>query len=97
MLRRAGDLESPTEEDRQKALALISIALAPAPKSAGALELRCDSSGLILYDDIIRRLENDDPVLAHERTAIQAWMNDTSSSYAIHTKIKHFAESSENP
>jgi hypothetical protein len=90
LLRMAGDIPAPDEAGRQRALALISLALAPMPADAGLMEMRCDSSGPVLYQDILDRYSENDPTLARERESLRAWLAEPSSSYAAHVKIGHY-------
>jgi len=90
LLRTARDLPAPDEAGRQRALALISLALAPTPTEVGLIEMRCDSSGPALYKDILNRYAENDPALARERECLRAWLADPSSSYAAHIKTSHF-------
>ena len=97
LLRRARDLPAPDETGRQRALALIALALAPTPADVGGLRMRCDSSGPILYKDIIRRYSESAPVLERERTHILKWLGNKSSSYAAHVKTDHFLSAAGDP
>lgn len=90
LLRTAGNLPAPDEAGRQRALALISLALAPTPADAGLIEMRCDSSGSILYKDILHRYGESDPALARERDCLRAWFAEPSSSYAASIKTGYF-------
>ncbi len=92
LLRTAGNLPAPDEARRQRALALISLALAPTPADAGLVEMRCDSSGPVLYKDILQRYSENDPALACERERLRTWFAGPLSSYAASTKIDHFRE-----
>jgi hypothetical protein len=92
LLRTASDLPAPDEAGRQRARALISLALAPPPSDAGLIEMRCDSSGPILYKDILRRYSQNVPTLAHERERLRTWFTSSSSSYAASTKTEYFRE-----
>ena len=91
LLRSAGELAAPDEAGRQRALALIALALAPTPEEASALKMRCDSSGLVLYKDIIRRYNGTAPALERERGHILNWLREQSSSYAAHVKTGYFS------
>ena len=97
LLRTAHDLSAPDETGRQRALALIALALAPTPADVGALAIRCDSSGPVLYQDIIRRYNEATPALERERENIFEWLGDQSSSYAAYVKKHHFLSMTEDP
>jgi hypothetical protein len=90
LLRTAGDLPAPDEVGRRRALALIALALAPTPADAGLMEMRCDSSGPVLYQDILNRYSENDPSLARERESLRAWLVEPSSSYAAQIKTGFF-------
>ena len=83
LLRAAGELAAPDEAARRRALALIALTLAPTPDS---LTMRCDSSGPVLYSDIIGRYNGAADALARERGHMADWLRGTSSSYAAHVK-----------
>jgi hypothetical protein len=94
LLRTAGDLPAPDEAGRGRALALIALALAPTPADAGLMEMRCDSSGPVLYQDILNRYSENDPALARERESLRAWLVEPSSSYAAQIKTGFFRNAS---
>jgi hypothetical protein len=85
-------LSPPTEEQRMQAMACALAALAPVPEGRGLLRLRCDTSGPVLYEDIISLLENDVEALEKERVAMREWLATGSSSYSVFHKVKYYTD-----
>ena len=82
----------PLDEDRQgNALACVALALAPTPADAGMIKIKCDSSGVVLYEDILSRQGTDASALNKELQAIRKWLLGSSSSYSADQKIKYFS------
>lgn len=88
LLRNAANLPAPNAEQRRHAMALVALSLSPTPAASGVLEMRCDSSGSVLYDDILRRFEENAPALENERRQIRRWLSGSSSSYAANIKTE---------
>ena len=84
------NLACPTEDQRKRAMAVAALSLAPAPAAAGLLRTSCDSSGRMLYGEIINRFEREKDSLLVEQNAISEWMAGSSPSYAASQTIKHY-------
>jgi hypothetical protein len=91
LLASVGRLPPPGEDGQAAALACTALALAPTPSDEGMIELRCDSSGAVLFEDILGRQGSGAPALNLERQALGTWLRGNSSSYSADLKIKHFA------
>jgi hypothetical protein len=91
LLHTIGDLAAPDETGVARALALIALSLAPAPEAVGALKIRCDSSGPVLYKDIIQRYNGSVHELERERGHMAKWLGASSSSYAANAKTGYFS------
>lgn len=92
LLRTVAALPRPDERQRYNAVACIAMALAPTPAVTGVLELRCDSSGARLYEDILMRLDGHDVSWEKERQCISAWLRGRAPSYSVDLKMRHFSE-----
>lgn len=91
LLATVGRLAPPGDEGQAAALACTALALAPSPADEGMINLRCDSSGSVLFEDILGRQGSGAPALNLERRALGKWLRGNSSSYSADLKIKHFA------
>lgn len=79
-------LSAPTESQKEDALACMALSLAPPPVEMDAINLRCDSSGSILYRDMLGRGTDE---IDREILALRRWLQGTAVSYAAHRKILH--------
>jgi hypothetical protein len=87
LLASAAGLAPATEAQRRRAAACAALALGPTPPELGLIPLRCDSSGPVLYEDIIAWLDRHDPALEAERAALADWLASDTSSYAVYQRI----------
>lgn len=85
-------LPIPTTQQQADALACTALALAPTPQAVGVIDLRCDSSGTVLYEDILARHTNGVNSLNSEGATLRTWLQGNSSSYAANLKVLHFSE-----
>ncbi|OEJ66329.1 capsular polysaccharide export protein, LipB/KpsS family [Magnetovibrio blakemorei] len=92
LLKAAHNLPAVTNEQRERALALISITMSPMPRECGGLKILCDSSGPQLHKDIVNFYTNNIDAINCERTNIGTWQHESSSSYAVSVKLKHFLD-----
>ncbi len=89
LLGEIADLTPPDQTARQRAQACFALALAEPPLEVGALQLRCDSSGARLYDDIIERYDTDTVGLGREIARIRAFLAQHDlDSYAAHGLVE---------
>lgn len=84
-------LAHPTEEQRKRAMAVAALSLAPIPEVMGVSRTSCDSSGTMLYKEIINRFERNKSALLIEQGAISEWMASSHPSYAAYQTIRHFS------
>ncbi len=91
LLRSVGHLKQPDQTDRDRALALIALSLAPTPAEAGVLKMRCDSSGPVLYRDIIHNYSDGRDVIEAEQAHMMSWLHGPSSSYSASVKAAYFS------
>jgi len=75
-------LPAPTDEQRGRAMAFAALSLAPPP--TGLLRTSCDTSGPMLYREILSRLDGDPAALRAETKAIEEWLGTRAPSYAAY-------------
>ncbi len=91
LLQSVADLSRPNDSQRFDAVCCIGLALAPTPADVGVLEVRCDSSGAVLYEDILQHLGGADTALDRERLCIRNWLGGSAPSYSVDLKLQYFA------
>jgi hypothetical protein len=75
-------LAAPTDEQRSHATAFAALSLAPPPTRR--LRTSCDTSGPLLYREILERMTGEADAMAAERAAIAQWMTARHPSYAAY-------------
>ena len=81
-------LPKPTAEQRQRAMACTALRLAPAPAAAGHLRTRCDSSGSVLYEDILGYLNGGQAEIGKEVESMRDWLASEHSSYVAYARLR---------
>ncbi len=89
LLSRIDQLEPPTKQQSEHAAACAYIAFAPTPEDAGSIKLKCDSSGLILYKDILSLLKNDIEGISSEKAGMRKWISSKKHSYSVYQKLSY--------
>jgi hypothetical protein len=79
-------LTPPTDEGRARATAFAALALAPPPTRI--LRTSCDTSGPMLYGEILDRLDRSADAVAGETAAIAQWLAAGHSSYAAYQTVR---------
>lgn len=80
-------LSAPTETQQNDALSCLYLMLAPTPKQVASINLRCDSSGSILYQDIVDLFGSRAVDVDAERKNLYTWVISDFMSYAACLKI----------
>lgn len=75
LLGQAGRLEPPTTDQRDRARAAFGLALGKPPDDAGALPMRCDSQGTLVFEEVIGRARGADLILAAERDRLVRFLD----------------------
>ena len=88
LLENINNLPAPTEEQRRRAIACAAFALAPVAEAMGHIRLRCDSSGPVLYEDILDYLNGSPAALETEVDAMRDWLLSGHPSYAVYTRLR---------
>jgi len=86
-------LAPPTGEQQERAMAFGALSLAPTPGGIGLLRTSCDTSGPMLYAEILSRLERERAGFARERAAIADWIASRRPSYAAYHTTRYFERS----
>lgn len=93
LLGRIQTLAPTTREQQERAMACAAVCLAPTPEEAGLLSTSCDTSGLVLYDEILSRFMHSTIALSQETKAIDEWVVSKCLSYAAYHTIRHYERS----
>jgi hypothetical protein len=86
LLTDADRMTPPDADRRNEAAAFAYFACAPHPFDANLVQLKCDSSGIALYQDIADRLGGDHADVGNEISALSEWLALGERSYSVYTK-----------
>jgi len=90
LLANAHRLERPDASMRAAAAAFAYLVCAPHPPARNLIQLKCDSSGLVLYRDIVDRIRSHATDVDNEISALSEWLASETHSYSIHAKCGLF-------
>ena len=87
------DCMPPTDEQRKRAMAFAALSLSPTPENMGLMRTSCDSSGRILYKEVISQFdEHNKKAMLVEQSAIGEWMASSHPSYTACQTISYYLQ-----
>jgi len=85
------NIEPPSNEMKRDALAYLAITHAPSRSNKKLIKLRCDSSGSILYKDIIGYFNKESDPVMNEINNIKKWIDEDNLNYSIYSRLSSSA------